>query len=544
MNTTHTQRKGLGWPIVVLAMAEALIILDLSFGSIAIEAVNRDLGGSIAQLQMIIAVYALIVAGFTLTGGNLGDNWGRRRVFRIGLIIRLVGAALTALAPNIWVYGVGEAVFAGIGMALISPAISSLAASIYSGRDAAKAFGTIGAYIAVAGGVGPVLGGWIVTNMSWRWCNWLEFAITLAILIGSTTVPDVASENGHRPLDRFGAVLTAIGFGAIVIGIQQALEWGWFLDDGSPISVMGLSLVPVLVLGGVALLIWFVFVERRRSAMGKPVLVDMKLFARGGPRPVFVTTFGSQAALAGILFVIPVYLQVVEEKSAFESGIYLIPMAITAFLASAIWPRLARIASPRSIGIFAGCTTIACAALIYWDISPSLAGDPILIAVALFGIGTGILDSQLDAVAQAVTPEEFRSEVAGLQCTADNFGSAIGVALVGTVLLIGLSTGAATLLRENPSISETGRAEANVIVENNLPMLSVGEASAWLEANPATASDAPALVSIYRHAQSDALSTAILVCGALTFVTIAAASRLPRRRLEELEPATLDEQSV
>ncbi len=524
---------------MVIAAAEGLIILDISFGSVVLDEVQQQFNTSIAALQGILAGYALIVAAFTLTGGSLGKRWGSHNTFRIGLVLRAIGAVVTACAFDVWSYGLGEAALAGVGMALVSPATSSMVGSLYSGKDNAKAFGMIGASIAIAGGVGPMLGGLIATELSWRWCNWFEFALCLVLLAGSFVIPRIPVALDHPRLDALGILTSAAAFTAIVLGLNQANEWGWWQNAGSPITVFGRSPTLFIVAGGVALLFVFAAIERRRSRLGLAVLLDFELLRNRELRSGLLATFSTQGALAGCLFVVPVYLQIVQGRSAFVSGLYLLPMAATAFLASMLWPRAAQRLRANTLGMIAGVAMLLCTICVYWDVEPALWGSTLLLGIAVFGIGSGIMDSQLDAITQASVPDERASEAAGLQCTADNFGSAIGIALVGTVLIISLSSGAQKYMRDVP-VAPSTYDKVEVEVEAGVPMVDADTAEQFLEENGVPPSEVDVLTKAYRNSQNYALETALLAVGGLSIITIVVASRLPRKRLEEIEQESVD----
>ena len=526
------------WVLVVLAGAEAIIILDIAFGSIVLDDVMTEFGTSVATLQAVLTAYALVVAALTLVGGRLAVRYGNRTMFRVGLAIRAAGAVVTACAFNLVTYGLGEAVLAGIGMALVAPSSSSMTGTLFKGTDRSRAFAAVGMAIAVAGGVGPMLGGWITTNLSWRWCNWFEFAVTAALLAGSFMIPAITRVLERSRFDWAGFLASAASFTAIVMGLERANEWGWWASMASPIEPFGLSLTPFLVAIGIAMMFVFAAIERRRGRAGLPVLLDLELLRDRGLRASLVTTMATQGALAGLLFAIPVYLQIVDGHSAFESGLYLLPMAVTAFLASAIWPRLAARFTADRLGMVAGACMVLCAVLAYWDVEPALVGSTLLVGIGVFGIGSGIMDSQLDAVTLSTVPDERASEAAGLQATSDNFGSAIGIALVGTVLIIALTTGMRNYIDSHPELSPSIRAAVTSQLDSGLPMVDVEEARAFaasVDLDPTNTRDVTDVVNAYKDQQRNALESALIACGALGAITIAASSRLPRRRFTDVD---------
>lgn len=518
------------WILIVLAGSEAVIVLDLAFGSIVIDDVMAEFGASLAQLQAVLVAYALIVAALTLVGGWFGSRFGSRRALGIGLAIRAAGAAVTACAFDIWSYALGEAVLAGIGMALVAPAASSLTGSLFEGRERSRAFATVGMSIAVAAGIGPVVGGWLTTELSWRWCDWFECAICLALFAGHVVIPVITRTTTRAGFDWTGVVLSGMSFVLIVFGLNQATSWGLWADLQSPLAPFGLSLTPFVVAAGIVMGALFLLVERRRSALGLPVIVSTDMLRNRALRASLLTTVASQGALAGLLFAIPVYLQVIEGRSAVVSGLYLVPMSITAFLASSLWPRLAARVTVNVLGIVAGGFMLLCAVLVYWDMSPALWGSTLLAGVGVFGLGIGIMDSQLDAVTLSTVPTERSEEAAGLQCTSDNFGSALGIALAGTVMILTLTAGMSSYLRAEPELDPAVRSAVLLRVENGVPVVNVAGAKAFVESTGATPDEVERITTAYRLHQHVALERSLAACGLMALLTIALSTKLPRRR--------------
>ena len=248
-------------PLVILAAAQFVMVLDSSVMNVSISQIVEDLDTTVTGVQSAITMYTLVMAAFMLVGAKLGDIWGRDRAFGIGLAVYGLGSLTTALSPNLTVLLFGWSLVEGLGAVLVIPAIAALTAANYEGKDRAFAYGIIGGVAGAAIAVGPVIGGFVTTYFSWRYVFVGEVVIVVAILIVRNRMQK-APKPAHPPkLDFGGAALSALGLGLIVFGILKSSSWGWVwpLDaptiNGHEITPLGFSLVPFLIVGGV-LLLW------------------------------------------------------------------------------------------------------------------------------------------------------------------------------------------------------------------------------------------------------------------------------------------------
>jgi len=200
------------WVVLsVLAAAQFLMVLDQAVMNVAISQLVEDFDTTVTTIQAVIALYALVMAGLMLTGGKLGDMWGRRRAFSIGLCIYAVGSGLTAASWSIPSLTLGWSILEGIGAALVLPAMVALVAGNFKGRDRALAYGVLGGVAGAGIAVGPILGGWATTELSWRVVFVGEVVLVIFILAMTGKVGD-AQRSGPKPrLDYLGAVMSAVG---------------------------------------------------------------------------------------------------------------------------------------------------------------------------------------------------------------------------------------------------------------------------------------------------------------------------------------------
>ena len=298
-------------PLIILAAAQFVMVLDSSVMNVSISQIVADLDTTVTGVQLAITAYTLVMAAFMLVGAKLGDILGRDRAFGIGLAVYGLGSLTTALSPNLSVLLFGWSLVEGLGAVLVIPAIAALAAANYEGKERAFAYGIIGGVAGAAIAVGPVIGGWVTTNYSWRLVFVAEVVVVIAILLVRKRMqPSPRPEHPPR-LDFVGAALSAAGLGLIVLGILQSSKWGWLqpLDaptiGGTEITPLGFSLVPFLIAGGLLLLWLFNFWEERRQRLGESTLLERALLRIEPLRAGLASLMSQQLVLMGTFFVLP-----------------------------------------------------------------------------------------------------------------------------------------------------------------------------------------------------------------------------------------------
>ena len=524
------------FPLIILAAAQFVMVLDSSVMNVSISQIVADLDTTVTGVQAAITAYTLVMAAFMLVGAKLGDIWGRDRAFAVGLAVYGVGSLTTALSPNLYVLLFGWSLVEGLGAVLVIPAIAALVAANYEGKDRAFGYGIIGGVAGAAIAVGPVIGGWVTTYASWRLVFVGEVVIVVAILLVRKRMQPAPRPTDPPRLDFGGAVLSAAGLGLIVFGILQSSKWGWFqpLDaptiGGRELTPFGFSLVPFLILGGVVLLWLFGLWGERRDRLGLDTLLDRALLRIETLRAGLVTLMSQQLVLMGTFFVLPVYLQVVLGLDAFETGKRLLPMSLTMLVAALAGPKLAARFAPRLV-VQVGLAALAVASLaLVATIDVELNDTGFKVSLALFGVGAGLMISQLGNIIMSSAPPEQTNEAGGLQGTAQNLGASIGTALIGSVLLTGLLTGFTTRIAENPALSEPVRAEITAATQQGIEIVTTEQANAAAISAGLSPAEAEAATADYADAQLDAVKKAMLAVALLALVSLLFTRRLPGKR--------------
>lgn len=490
------------------------------------ESVVEDLGTTVQKMQLAIACYTLIMAAFMLAGASLGDLWGRRRAFVIGLMIYGCGSLTTALAPNFPTLFVGWSVIEGLGAVLVIPAIAALAATNYHGRERAIAYGLLGG-ISGAAAAGPVIGGWVTSTLNWRVVFASEVVIVLAVLLARNVVDEGDAGEPRHGFDIPGVFLSAIGLGLVVISLVQSSTWGWVSPRKPPFTVVGFAPTVPLVLVGSAVTWGFIGYERRQTAADRPTLFHPALLEV----PVLQSGLGSlvvqQFVICGAFFVLPLYLQILLGKDAFASGVKILPLSVGLFVLSLVGSRLSSKMSPRRI-VRAGLTVMAAGIIgVVATIEPTLRGGAFGLSMFVFGAGVGLVLSQLGNVNLSAVDESRSSEVGGLQGTAQNLGASLGTAIVGAVLLSGLYAGFTGAVQKNPAVPAPVAAKVASQASAGLTFVPLATVTRAVDKAGISGAEATAIEDAYSTAQINALKSALALVAVIGFAGILITRRLP-----------------
>ena len=514
-------------PLVGLGIAQFLMVLDTAVMNVSISQLVHDFHTEVTTIQAVITLYALVMAALMITGGKLGDIWGRRRTFTIGMIVYAVGSGLTSVAPTVAVLALGWSIIEGTGAALVLPALAALVGANFKGKDRATAYGVIGGLSGAGIAVGPLLGGWVTTYLTWRLVFAGEVVLVLVILAVIRWIND-APPPAHRPhLDVVGSVLSAAGLAMVVLAVLQSGTWGWVKPRNSPVTVFGFSLTLFLIAAGVVVLYAFRRWEARRERRREDPLIQWRLFSVPVVRAGLSTLTAQYVILLGTFFVIPLYLQIVQGFDAFQTGVRLLPVSVTMVVAALVGPRVAGRGSTRSTVRLGLLIVVAAIVWLLATIQPNIDDLSFAGAMALLGIGMGLLASQLGNVLQSSVGDEDRSEVGGLQYTAQNLGSSIGTALIGSILIGALAAAISVRVSNNSDISDAVKSQVGVKLEAGVSFVPASQVEQGLKDAHVRPSDVSALTDSYKEAQLAGLKAALLVAAGIGLGSLLFTQNLP-----------------
>jgi MFS family permease len=505
------------------------MVLDQSVMNVSISQLVADFDTDVSTIQGVITLYSLVMAMFMLTGGKIADILGRRRTFVVGLVIYACGSALTAAAPTVVVLALGWSVLEGLGAALVLPAMVALVAGNYEGSARKVAYAVIGGVAGAGIAVGPIVGGWATTELSWRVVFVAEVVIVIGVLVMTPAVRDVPITGATPRLDGVGTFLAAAGLGTIVFATLQSSSWGWVQPKDPPFEPFGMAPTLFVIALGAVLLWGFFRWQRYRERTGTDPLVHLDLLRIAPLRAGLIGMFSQNLILMAVFFTIPLYLQLVLGLNALETGVRMLPVSIAMFVASAVGSRLSARFAIRSI-VRAGLSLIGVASLLLLaTVQPALAETTFAIAMAVLGVGMGLMASQLGLVVQSSVDASGRSEAGGLQYTGQQLGSAIGVALIGGVVLASLTGSFVDNVVEDPNLDQAVVERVIAATASGVDFVPTDTVeSAALEAGLPPA-QAEALAADYADAQLFALKTGLLAAALLALVALAFTANLPTR---------------
>jgi MFS family permease len=522
-------RSASGVVLLTLASGQFLMTLDSSVMNVSIATVAKDVGTTVTGIQTAITFYTLVMASLMITGGKLGQIFGRKRAFGIGCVIYGCGSFITAISTSLTVLIIGWSVLEGIGAALILPAIVALVASNFGPSERPRAYGLVASAGAIAVAAGPLIGGLFTTYASWRWVFVGEVLIVLTILAVGRRIADAPPDTRPR-LDLVGTGLSALGLALIVFGILKAGSWGFVQPKPEAPTWLGLSpAIWLMIAGGLVLWIFFTW-ENRLLRRGAEPLVDPAILRNRTLRGGLTAFFFQYLLQAGLFFAVPLFLSVSLGLSAIDTGIRLLPLSLTLLLAAAGIPKVWPHASPRRV-VRIGFLLLFAGILVMVGALDAGAGAGIVTwPMLLAGLGIGALASQLGSVTVSSVPDEQSGEVGGLQNTVTNLGASIGTALSGAVLIAALTTSLIAGIQHNPAVPSDVKAKANTELASGVPFLSDKDLRAALDKANVPKSTADEIVKENAQARIVALRSSLSVVALIALIALFASVTIPTQQ--------------
>lgn len=440
---TSARRRWIG--LVFISVAVALIIVDSTIINVAIPSIVDDLGLTSTQVQWAQESYTLVFAALLLVFGTLADRFGRRRLMLIGVTIFALSSVLASFAQSGDLL-IGARVLQGVGGAMILPTTLSIINATFRGKDRGIAFAIWGSTIGGMAAVGPLLGGWLTTYFSWRWAFGINVPLGIVIIIGVLVYVSESKDAAHAGrVDVVGALLSIITSATLVFGLIEGRSFGWWLTDGT-VEIFGatwpfeISPIPfvfgITLASGVAFVAWGL----HRQKQGKSTMLAFSLFRlasfRNGNIAAMVISLGE----FGIILSLPLWLQNVLGYDALQTGFVILALAIGSFVASGFAGAFGNRVTPVTIvrvGIAAEVVGVALVGLV---ISPTTEWFAIVPFLFIYGFGVGLATAQLTGVVLADVPVEQSGSGSGTQSTARQIGSALGIAILGTILFTSVGT--------------------------------------------------------------------------------------------------------
>lgn len=489
MGTKTTQERPRWFWVVLLTLCLTVFItlLDTMLLTVSLPTLVREFHTPIQSVQWALSAYSLALISLMITGGRLGDLYGRKRTFMAGAIVFALGSLLSSLSSSAGMLIGGEAV-EGLGAALMVPATTALIVSNFSGRARAFAFGLYTSFASLGLAAGPLLGGFFTTYYSWRWGFRINLFVVFLLLCGSIVLKNARDTEERRYFDVVGVLLSAAGLFAIVFGLIESSTHGWW-SATLPFVLFGyslhtLSITPVAIAAGVLLLGMFLWCEARVRRRGDTPLISPHIFNNRQFSTGLLITFLTYPSVAGTTFSLSIFFQSVQGDSAFQTGLQLLPYATIMFVASQVSAYLARYIRPRHLiqaGFILGIVGLS---ILRHAVGAGAPLSDLLAAFLCSGTGVAFIFAQFSNMTLSAVSVEEAGEASGIFNTVRYSGALFSNALIGSLLVAAITAHLVVNLR--PAIISTG-SEAGFasIISTESSALAFGDTSVSFGGNQA-----------------------------------------------------------
>ncbi|GAA2235686.1 MFS transporter [Herbiconiux moechotypicola] len=522
-------------PLVGLFLAQILMSFNVSSLPVSLGGMVSDFGVPPTAVSTAIVTYGLVVAALVMVGAKLGQRVGWIIMFRIVVALFAVSALMMILSPTVtWVI-VAQA-FAGASAAIIVPSLVALIAENYRGAQQATAIGSLGSARALAGVSAFLIGGTLATFVGWRPVFGIVLALAVAVFVFSFRLRSDKGDSAVK-IDLVAAVLIGTGIVALTLGFNNLNAWGVLeATSSAPFSVVGLSPAPILIVLGVILGQAFFVWTRRRTKAGKVPLVSLAVLGSGRERAAVYAMFIVVSLEAALNFTVPLYIQIVQGRTPFDTSLAMMPFNLTVFVTATLVVRLYKRFPPRTIGMVGFVLTTVALAWLSLVVTNNWETLPTILGLFVFGVGQGALVTLVFNVLVTASPKELAGDVGSVRGTTQNLASAVGTAVSGALLvtILGFNVGQAVVndIELPPAlVSQVDLDSVNFVSNDHLrEVLST--------TTDATDAQIDAAVAVNTEARLSALKLGLLIMAAVSALAILPASRLPKYRPHEIpDPA-------
>jgi EmrB/QacA subfamily drug resistance transporter len=442
--------------LLVVLLAAFIVVLDNTVLNVAIPTIRSDFHTTLPSLLWVITGYALTFATLLVIGGRLGDIYGHRRIFIIGAGLFGVGSFVASVSTSVPQLILGEAIIEGIGASLMLPSTLAILSTTFQGRERASAFAWWGATAGVAAAFGPVVGGFLTSNYSWRWSFRINVIIAPIAIIGALVFMKKGERAARRlPLDASGAALIAAGMFLLVFALSEGSTYGWW-KPLKEFSVVGhgvwpvsrsVSVMPIVLAVSIAILVWFYFVERAKERRAEHPLFPFAHLKIKTYRYGLLTGLVLAMGQFGLSFVLPVFLQGARLLTPEQNGWWQFPTGVFIIIGAQVGGRLIR-AVGVTIVVRLGLFSYAAGMLLIWHaVSLDITALRLVPGLAFYGIGIGFAGAQLTNVVMSEIPAESSGVASGANTTVRQVGAALGVAMIGSLLSVQILSHSVTKIR-------------------------------------------------------------------------------------------------
>ncbi|MFS0783602.1 MFS transporter [Bacillus sp. 1P06AnD] len=526
--TSKTSSKFQWAALIVLMMAQIGTSGDNAILLVATSSFVDSLHATIGEVQLANTVYSLCAGSFVIIGGMLGIIIGWKRIFRIGAMLCALGELVVAISPTIEVLTWGGRLTIGLGASLMIPSVLGLIPTIYKGNERAIAFGAAGAAAGIGLCIGPILAGVLIDSLGWRFAFGCMAVYFILVVFASYVIPNSKRTAEKAKMDYVGASMTAAGLFFIIISISKCSSWGIIEPLDAPFTVFGISPSIPMCLFGAAILCLLVPVEKRIELKRGSALIPQSFLKTPQVRDGSMLQGMLFLILGGEGILINTYLQLVGGFNSTTTGLAVVSMAFPMIALSIGLPRYWPKASPKWI-----CRSgIIIAALSTIILSMSLENNGVFVTlyIGLFmmGSGLGLVSSQAsDIVATAVNPRDAQQS-SGFQIAARDVGQAVGVAVLGMVLLFVLNGVMHQEIKQSNLIGE--QTKDKIVELKNINFMSNQAFTEYVQPIAKNSQEVTALSQINEHARKRATQAGVLAMGIIVFLFLFGTRNIPEKK--------------
>jgi predicted MFS family arabinose efflux permease len=527
-SNTETQDPWL--PMIVIAMGQALMSFNVAALPVSMGGMVESFGVPPTTVGTAIVMYSLGVSGFIMLGAKLGQRFGSRLFFQSAVALFLLAMITMVTSPTASVMLVAQAM-AGLAGAALVPSLVVLIANHFRGAQQAKALGWLGSARAMAGVLAFLIIGTLERWVGWRVAFGLLIVHAAAILLLSFKLKP-STGRPEIKIDLFGVLLAASAIISMTFGFNNIRNWGLFLaGPRAPFEIFGVSPAPMMIVVGVVLAGAFLAWTANRTENKKTPLIALEVVRSAKERATLLAMFIIVSLEAATNFTVPLYIQIVQGRDAFQTAIAMMPFNLSVFFTAILVVKLYDRLSPRQIASYAFTLVAAGALWLAWVVRNDWSTFPVLLGLVAFGIGQGALVTVLFNVLVTSSPKELSADVGALRGTAGNLAASVGTAVMGALVVGVLSVGVMRAVTANPVITTELKDQVNL---DSINFLSNDRLAARLKATTATPEQITAAMSINEEARLRALKIAFFALAGIALMAIFPCRFLPDYRPEQV----------
>jgi MFS family permease len=514
---------------MIILLAQLQMAINVSALPISIGAIVDELNTSPTSVSTALVVYSLAVAGFVILGARLGKLIGSRLVFQIGVLVHgfSMGAAALSTTANDLIQYQG---LAGLAAAALVPTLVVLIVTHYEGEQQTQSLGVIGGAQALASLLAFPIIGVLISLASWRYAFGLLVFVAAVVFILSFRLGPVPRQRG-TVIDWIGAVIAATAIILISLGFNNLNEWGLLLaSNRAPFSILGLSPAPAMVVLGLVFGRGFLDWSQTRIEGNKAPLLELEVLDSRQERAAVLSMLIVAALGAGITFLIPLYIQIVQGGSSLRTSVAVVPYMLAVFSASILVVRVFLRWTARRIGSISFLLVAAGLVILAFAIVNDWGNLFVILGLIVTGIGEGALLTLLFAVMVSASPPELAGDVGALRGTTNNLATGLGTAIAGALLIGMLGVLIHTNLIDNPLIPRELKRQVNL---NNIDFISNDQLLEVMQSTTATPEQVNEAVRINTSTRLLALKVTFLVMAGMALIGFIPARDLPNTRAGE-----------